>query len=93
MASFSAATSGRLVHGRAAKVVGQIKDMIIRGGFNIDPTEVKELARQHRSVRGVSVVGYPDERYGERACAVIGQLAELVAADLRIEPSLTTTSS
>jgi acyl-CoA synthetase (AMP-forming)/AMP-acid ligase II len=71
MASVSTATSGRVVHGRAAKVVGQIKDMIIRGGFNIDPTEVEELARQHHSVREVAVVGYPDERFGERACAVV----------------------
>jgi acyl-CoA synthetase len=62
---------GRVTRGGAAKIVGRIKDMIIRGGFNIDPTEVEELARQHHSVREVAVVGYPDERFGERACAVV----------------------
>jgi acyl-CoA synthetase len=62
---------GRITPSGAAKIVGRIKDMIIRGGFNIDPTEVEELVRQHPAVKQVAVVGYPDERFGERACAVV----------------------
>lgn len=62
---------GRVVPNGAAKIVGRIKDMIIRGGFNIDPSEVEELARRHDAVREVAVVGYPDEKFGERACAVV----------------------
>jgi len=53
------------------RVVGRKKDMIIRGGFNIDPTEVEELIRRHPDVAKVVVVGYPDKIFGERACAVV----------------------
>lgn len=53
------------------RIVGRIKDMIIRGGFNIDPSEVEALIRQHPMVRDAAVVGYPDARYGERACAYL----------------------
>jgi acyl-CoA synthetase (AMP-forming)/AMP-acid ligase II len=62
---------GRVTANGAAKIVGRIKDMIIRGGFNIDPSEVEGVARKHRSIQEVAVVGYPDERFGERACAVV----------------------
>lgn len=53
------------------KVVGRVKDFIIRGGMNIDPVEIEDLIRTHPSVRDVAVVGYPDERLGERACACV----------------------
>lgn len=53
------------------KVVGRKKDMINRGGYKIDPTEVEELIRHHPSVCRVVVVGYPDRIFGERACAVV----------------------
>jgi len=53
------------------KIVGRKKDMIIRGGFNIDPAEVEELLKQHPVVAKVVVVGYPDPMFGEKACAVI----------------------
>src|SRR3546814_921471 len=53
------------------KVVGRVKDFIIRGGTNIDPVEIEELLRGHPAVRDVAVVGYPDERLGERACACV----------------------
>jgi acyl-CoA synthetase (AMP-forming)/AMP-acid ligase II len=53
------------------RIVGRIKDMIIRGGFNIDPSEIEGLIRQHPMVRDAAVVGYPDPTYGERACAFL----------------------
>jgi acyl-CoA synthetase (AMP-forming)/AMP-acid ligase II len=53
------------------KVVGRVRDFIIRGGMNIDPVEIEDLIRSHPSVRDVAVVGYPDERLGERACACV----------------------
>jgi acyl-CoA synthetase len=62
---------GRITADGFVKVVGRKKDMIIRGGFNIDPVEVEELIRRHPDVRDVAVVGVPDEKYGERACAAL----------------------
>lgn len=47
------------------------KDLIIRGGENISPKEVEGFLLEHSAIAEVSVVGYPDERLGERACAVI----------------------
>lgn len=53
------------------KVVGRKKDMINRGGYKIDPSEVEELICKHPAVAKVAVVGYPDRLFGERACAVV----------------------
>lgn len=47
------------------------KDLIIRGGENISPKEIEGLLLEHPAIVDVSVVGYPDERLGERVCAVI----------------------
>lgn len=55
----------------ALTVSGRIKDIVIRGGQNIAVREVEELLLQHPSVVEVAVVGYPDERLGERCCAVV----------------------
>jgi acyl-CoA synthetase (AMP-forming)/AMP-acid ligase II len=68
---FLSGDMGKLTEDGYVKVVGRKKDLIIRGGFNIDPVEVEELIRQHEQVRDVAVVGYPDERFGERACAFL----------------------
>jgi acyl-CoA synthetase (AMP-forming)/AMP-acid ligase II len=53
------------------KVVGRAKDIIIRGGMNIDPVEVENLLRTCDDVQDVAVVGYPDDRLGEKACALV----------------------
>lgn len=53
------------------KIVGRIKDMVIRGGENIYPTEIESFLYRHRSVQDVQVVGIPDERMGEVLCAWI----------------------
>jgi cyclohexanecarboxylate-CoA ligase len=50
---------------------GRTKDIIIRGGENIPVAEIETLIYQHPTVLDVAVVGYPDERLGERACAVV----------------------
>ena len=68
---FLSGDMGRLTPGGFVKVVGRKKDLIIRGGFNIDPVEIEELLRGLDGVRDVAVIGYPDERFGERACAVL----------------------
>ncbi len=53
------------------KVTGRLKDMIIRGGENLYPREIEEFYLTHPKVRDVQVVGVPDQRYGEEACAWI----------------------
>ncbi|GIY95506.1 medium-chain acyl-CoA ligase ACSF2, mitochondrial [Caerostris extrusa] len=51
------------------KLVGRIKDMIIRGGENIYPLEVENFINTHPAVREVHICGVPDKRMGEEACA------------------------
>ncbi|MBP5289516.1 MAG: AMP-binding protein [Clostridia bacterium] len=53
------------------KVTGRLKDMIIRGGENLYPREIEEFYLTHPKVRDVQVIGVPDEKYGEEACAWI----------------------
>ena len=53
------------------KVTGRLKDMIIRGGENLYPREIEEFYLTHEKVKDVQVVGVPDERHGEEACAWI----------------------
>jgi acyl-CoA synthetase (AMP-forming)/AMP-acid ligase II len=52
-------------------VTGRAKDIIIRNGENISPKEVEDLLLGHPAIAEIAVVGVPDERTGERACAVI----------------------
>lgn len=53
------------------KITGRIKDIIIKGGENIHPLEVENCLFGHPSIAEVSVVGLPDERYGEVVAAFI----------------------
>ncbi|MGB3484582.1 MAG: AMP-binding protein [Mycobacterium sp.] len=53
------------------RIAGRVKDMIIRGGENIPVLEVENALSAHPGVADVAVVGIPDERLGERACAVV----------------------
>lgn len=46
-------------------ITGRIKDLIIRGGENIHPLEIENCLLGHDGIADVSVVGVPDERYGE----------------------------
>jgi fatty-acyl-CoA synthase len=64
------------------KIVGRIKDMIIRGGENVYPREIEEFLYTHPAVADVQVVGVPDERYGEEILAwVIAREGEQVDED------------
>jgi fatty-acyl-CoA synthase len=53
------------------RIVGRIKDMIVRGGENISPTEIEDILYTYPKVAQVSVVAIPDERLGEKTCACI----------------------
>jgi fatty-acyl-CoA synthase len=50
-------------------IAGRIKDMVIRGGENVYPREIEEFLYAHPAVQDVSVIGVPDEKYGEELCA------------------------
>jgi len=51
------------------RIVGRIKDMIIRGGENVYPREIEEFLYTHPDIADVQVVGVPDLRYGEEIFA------------------------
>lgn len=52
-------------------VTGRAKDIIIRNGENISPKEIEDILIAHPGIAEIAVVGVPDERTGERACAVV----------------------
>jgi acyl-CoA synthetase (AMP-forming)/AMP-acid ligase II len=62
---------GRLDDRGYMRVSGRLKDIIIRGGTNISAAEVEGYVAAHPAVAQVAVVPYPDERLGERSCAVV----------------------
>ncbi|REE97319.1 long-chain-fatty-acid--CoA ligase [Thermomonospora umbrina] len=52
-------------------IVDRTKDMIIRSGFNVYPSEVEEVLLRHPGIGEVAVIGLPDPVRGEEICAVI----------------------
>lgn len=50
-------------------IVGRVKDMIIRGGENIYPSEVEKYLLRHPKIMDVAVFGIPDDKYGEQVIA------------------------
>jgi acyl-CoA synthetase (AMP-forming)/AMP-acid ligase II len=57
------------------KLLGRKKDLIIRGGLNISAQEVESLLFLHSDIEDVALIGIPDERLGEKICAVIVPVA------------------
>jgi fatty-acyl-CoA synthase len=55
--------------GGYVRIVGRIKDMVIRGGENIYPREIEEFLYTHPRIADVQVIGVPDHRYGEELMA------------------------
>ena len=64
------------------RIVGRIKDMIIRGGENIYPAEVELFLSTHPAVADAAVFGIPCERFGEQVCAWIKPKAPLDADEV-----------
>jgi acyl-CoA synthetase (AMP-forming)/AMP-acid ligase II len=52
-------------------VTGRKKDIIVRGGEKISAKEVEDVLLRHPAVAEAALVGAPDQRYGERACAFV----------------------
>lgn len=53
------------------QISGRLKDIIIRGGTNLSAAEIEGYVSAHPDVAQVAVVPYPDDRLGEKACAVV----------------------
>ncbi|WP_342722664.1 AMP-binding protein [Bradyrhizobium sp. B097] len=52
-------------------IVDRKKDMIISGGFNIFPNEIEQILASHPAVQECSVIGIPDDKWGEAVKAVV----------------------
>ncbi|KAI1103237.1 acetyl-CoA synthetase-like protein [Jackrogersella minutella] len=74
----------RMDEERFVEITGRIKDLIIRGGENIHPLEVEVEIMRHQFVREASVVGVPDERYGEVVGAFVAVHGGVRTANERI---------
>lgn len=75
---------GRLDEDGYLFIVDRIKDLIIHGGYNVYPREVEEVLYEIPDVAQASVVGTPDEKYGQQVTAVIARTpgSDLDAADV-----------
>ncbi len=62
-------------------ITGRAKDLIIRGGHNIDPADIEEALMAHPAIAGAGAIGQPDAHAGELPCAYV----ELVA-DAEVTP-------
>lgn len=61
----------RVAEDGSVRIVGRIKDMIIRGGQNISAREVEDILLEHPACHVVSIIGIPHDRLGEVCCAVV----------------------
>ncbi|KAL8679062.1 MAG: hypothetical protein Q9186_004649 [Xanthomendoza sp. 1 TL-2023] len=59
-------------------ITGRIKDLIIRGGENVHPLEIENCLLSHPQISDASIVGLPDERYGEVVAAFVVRAAVVV---------------
>jgi fatty-acyl-CoA synthase len=66
------------------RVIGRLKDMVIRGGENVYPREIEDVLAEHRDIGDVAVVGVPDATWGEEVAAVIRLAA---GTDVAPEPA------
>jgi len=67
------------------KIVGRLKDMVIRGGENIYPREIEEFLHHHERIADVYVVGVPDIKYGEELCAWVKMKPGLVMTEQEVK--------
>ena len=68
------------------RIVGRKKDLIIRGGHNIHPAKIEDLAHRHAAVQKAAAFGVPDARLGEKVClAVICREGERVTGDALLD--------
>lgn len=68
---FHSGDIGRMDEDGDFYIVDRKKDLIIRGGFNVYPREVEEVLYAHPEILEASVIGVPDDHYGEEVKAVV----------------------
>lgn len=66
-------------------ITGRLKDLIIRGGVNLSPVEIEHALAGFPGIARLAVVGEPDDRMGERICAVIQATGEPPTLEALIE--------
>lgn len=66
-------------------IVGRVSDVIIRGGYNVEPREIEDLLNSHPAVSDAAVLGVPNEVLGELVCACVVPVegAIITAEELR----------
>ena len=52
-------------------IVGRIKELIIRGGYNVYPAGIEDVLHAHPAIAEAAVIGIPDERLGEEVMAFV----------------------
>jgi acyl-CoA synthetase len=62
---------GRFDEKGCLEIVGRKKDLVIRGGHNIYPARIEDLAMRHPQVARCAAFGVPDQRLGEKLCLAI----------------------
>ena len=62
---------GKLDEDGCLYIVDRVKDMIIRGGFNVYPREIEEVLMTHPAVSLVAVIGVPNDQHGEEIKAYV----------------------
>ena len=68
---FMSGDLGRIDARGDLEIVGRAKDIIIRGGHNIHPARIEDLAMRHPDVQKAAAVAKPDDRLGERVCLIV----------------------
>ena len=63
-------------------IVDRTKDLILRGGASIYPSEVENVLARHPAIRDVAVVGQPDDYYGEEIVAVVVRNGDVTPEEL-----------
>ncbi|VVD77811.1 class I adenylate-forming enzyme family protein [Pandoraea terrigena] len=83
---FMSGDLGMLTEDGCLQIVGRKKDLIIRGGHNIFPAGIEELAMRHSDVDRAAAFPVPDERLGEKVClAILVKFGASVSAESMLD--------
>lgn len=75
---------GRLDEAGYLWITGRAKDLIIRGGHNIDPADIEEALLAHPAVAFAGAIGQPDAHSGELPCAYVELVADAEVSEAEL---------